>query len=78
MQIDAGGWLSVESFYESTLEGGRATVTVDQPGRGKGPQGIPDVLSGKAGTADMPLGRVPRVSDDEDVNVGALCAPACP
>ena len=78
MQIDAGGWLSVESFDDSTWEGDRATMTVDQPGRGKGPPGIPDVLSKKGRTADMPLRRVPREIDDEDGNAGALRAPECP
>ena len=75
---DAGGRLPVDSSDDSTREGGGATATVDHPSRGKGPPGIPDVLSGKGGTADILCGRVPGESGDEDGNVGALHAPACP
>ena len=39
---------------------------------------IPDVLSGKGGTAEMPRGGVTGETGDEDGNAGALCAPACP
>ena len=53
-------------------------MTVDHPGRRKGPPGIPDFLSGKGRTADMPRGGVPGESGDEDGNAGTLCAPACP
>ena len=74
----AGGRLPVESSDESTWEGVGETTPVDHPGRGKGLPGIPDVLSGKGGTADMPCGGVPGESGDEDANTGALCAPACP
>ena len=51
---------------------------MDYHGRSKGPPGIPDVLSGKGGTADIPCGGVPTESGDGDGNAGALCAPECP
>ena len=70
--------LHIESSDDSTWEGSGATAAVDHPGRGKGPPGIPDVLSEKGGTVDIPRGRVPRESGDEDGNVGALRALACP
>ena len=50
---------------------------MDNPDIGQGPPGIPDVLSGKGGTTDMPRGGVPRETGDEDGNAGALRAPAC-
>ena len=59
VRIDDGGRLPFESSIDSTRDGGGVTVTVDHPGRRKGPPGIPGVLSGKGGTADMPSGRVP-------------------
>ena len=74
----AGGWLPVESYYDSTWEGGGATTPVVHPGRRKGPPGIPDVLSGKGGTVDMPRGGLPGESGNEDGNAGALRALACP
>ena len=74
----AGSWLPVKSYDDSTWEGGGATTPVVHPGRGKGPPGIPDVLSGKGGITYMPRGGVPRETGDEDGNAGALCAPACP
>ena len=78
VQRDAGGRLPVESSDDSTWEGYGATSTVDHSGHGKGAPVIPDVLSGKGGTADMPRGGVPRESGNEDSNAGTLCAPACP
>ena len=51
---------------------------VVHPIQGKGPQGIPDVISGKGGTADTPCGGVPVETGDKDGNAGALFAPACP
>ena len=74
----AGGRLPVKSSDDSTWEGGGATAKVDHTGLGKGAPGIPDVLSGKGGTADMPRGGVSGESGDEDGNAGALSAPACP
>ena len=74
----SGGRLPVDSSDDSTWEVGGATTPVDHPGRGKGPPGIPYVLSGKRGTADVPRGRMPGEGGNEDGNAGALCAPACP
>ena len=51
---------------------------MDQTGRGEGAPELPDVLSGKGGTAEMPRVGVPGESGDEDGNAGALLAPACP
>ena len=51
---------------------------MDQTGRGEGAPELPDVLSGKGGTAEMPRVGVPGESGDEDGNAGALRAPACP
>ena len=39
---------------------------------------LPDVLSGKGRTAEMPHGGVPGGSGDKDGNAGALRAPSCP
>ena len=59
VQRTAGGWLPVESYDESTWESGGAKTLVEHPGRGQGPPGIPDVLSEKRGTADLPRGGCP-------------------
>ena len=53
-------------------------MPVDNPDRGQGLPGIPDVLSKKGGTVEMPRGGVLRETGDEDGDAGALCAPACP
>ena len=50
---------------------------MDHTGRREGALGLPDVLSGKGGGAEMPRGGVPGESGNKDVNAGALCAPAC-
>ena len=78
VQRTAGGWLPVESYDESTWESGGAKTLVEHPGRGQGPPGIPDVLSEKKGTADMPRGGVRRENGKKDGNAGALRALACP
>ena len=46
--------------------------------RGQGTPGVPDVLSGKGGTVEMPREEVPGETGDEDGDAGTLCAPACP
>ena len=56
----------------------RAKTPVEKPDRGQGTPGIPDVLSGKEGTAEMPREGVLGETGDEDGNAGALRAPACP
>ena len=55
----AGSRFPVDSSDESTWESGGATTPVDHPDRGQGSPGIPDVVPGKGGTADMPRGGVP-------------------
>ena len=55
-----------------------AKMPVDNTERGQGVPGVPDVLSGKGGTADVPRGGVPGESGDEDGNAGALSAPSSP
>ena len=77
MRGDAGVRLNVDSSEDSTWESGGAKTSVGNPERVKGP-GIPDVLSGKGGTAEMPRGGVPGETGNEDGNAGALSAPACP
>ena len=78
VQRTAGGRLPVESSDDSTWESVGAKTPVDHPGRGHGPPGIIDALSGKGGTAEMPCGGVPGENGDEDGDVGALRIPACP
>ena len=73
----AGGRLNVELSDDSTWESGGSKTPVDNPYRRQGPV-IPDVLSGKGGTSEMPRGGVPRETGDKDGDAGALCAPACP
>ena len=51
---------------------------MDHTGRREWAPELPDVLSGKGGTTEMPRGGVPGKSGDEDGNAGALSAPACP
>ena len=70
--------LNVDSSDDLTWERSGAKTTLDNPDIRQGPPGIPDVLSGKGGTAEMPRGGVPGETGDEDGDVGALCAPACP
>ena len=72
------GRLPVKSSDDSTWEGGGAATPVDYPGHGKGPPGIPDILSGKGGTVDMPRRGVPGESGNKDGNTGALRALECP
>ena len=52
--------------------GGGETATMDHIGRGEGDPDLPDVLSGKGGTAEMPRVEVPGESGDKDGNAGAL------
>ena len=78
VQRDAGGWLPVDSYNDSTWEGVGATATVDHPSRRKCPPVIQDVLSGKGGAADMPRGGVPGYSGDKEGDAGALRSLACP
>ena len=47
-------------------------------GRGEWSPELLDVFPGKGRTAEMPIGRVPGQSGDEDGNAGALHALACP
>ena len=51
---------------------------MDHIGSGEGDPYLPDVLSGKGGTAEIPRVEVPGESGDKDGNAGALCAPECP
>ena len=78
MRVDSGGRIPVDSSDDSTWEGGGETVAMDHTGRGEWPPELPDVLSGKGGTAEIPCGGVPRESGDEYGNAGALRALACP
>ena len=55
-----------------------AKMPVDNKDRGQGVPGVPDVLSGKGGTAEMPRGWVPGETGNKDGDEGALCAPAYP
>ena len=45
--------------------------------RGDRTPDLPDVLPGEGSTTEMLSVGVPGESDDEDVNAGALHAPAC-
>ena len=74
---EIGEQLAVESSDDLIWKTGGAKTKVDNPDRGHGPV-IPDVLSGKGGTANMTRGGVPRETYDEDVDAGALYATACP
>ena len=78
MRGDAGGWIPVDSSDDSTREGGVDTAAIDHTGRGEWPPELPDVLSSKGGTAEIPRGGVPRDSGNKDGDAGALCALACP
>ena len=78
MRGDAGGWIPVDSSDDSTREGGVDTAAIDHTGRGEWPPELPDVLSGKGGTAEMPRGGVPGGNSDENSDAGVLRAPACP
>ena len=78
LRRDAGGRLPVKSSDDSTCEGVGEAATVDHTGRGESAPGLPDFLSGKGGTADMPRGGVPGESGDEDGSAGEIRAPACP
>ena len=78
MRGDARGRIPIESSHDSTWEGGGETAAMEHTGRGEWPLELPYVLSGKGGTAEMSCVGVPRESGDEDINAGALRAPACP
>ena len=75
---DVGGRILVESFDDSTWEGGGETVAMDHTSRGGRNPDLLDVLPGKGRTAEMPSGGVPRHSGYEDRNAGALIATECP
>ena len=76
--VTAGSRLPAESSDELTWESGGAKMPVENPDRGQGSPVIPDVLSGKGGTVEMPRGEVLWETGDEDYDAGAICAPACP
>ena len=55
MRGEAGGRINVDSSDESTWESGGAKMPVDNHARGKGPPGVPDVLSGKGAPRRCPM-----------------------
>ena len=71
------GRIPFESYEDSTWEGGRETAAMEHTGRGDQTPDLPYFLPGEGITTEMLSVGVPGKSDDEDVNAGALCAPAC-
>ena len=51
---------------------------MEHTGRGGRTPDLPNVLPREGMTAEIPSGRVPGQSGDEDGNAGALREPACP
>ena len=78
MRRDVGSRIPVDSYGDSTQEGGGDTAAMEHTGRGDQTPDLQDVLPGKERTAEMSGGGVPIQSGDEDGNAGALRAPACP
>ena len=68
----------VESYDESTWEGGRDTSAMKHPGRGDWASDLQDDLPGEGRPAEIPSGGMPGQSGDKDGNVGALREPSCP
>ena len=77
VQRDVGGRIPVESYDDSTCEGGRDTAATEHTDRGDQTPDLKDVLPGEGRTTEIPSGGVPGQSGDEDGNAGALRAPAC-
>ena len=78
MQRDVDSRIPIDSFDNSTRQGGKETAEMEHTNRGGRTPDLPDVLPGKGRTADMPRGGVPGESGDEDGTAGALRAPAYP
>ena len=78
MQRDVGDRISVESYIDSTWEGGRDTSAMKHPGRGDWASDLQDDLIGEGRTAELSSGGMPGQSGDKDGNVGALREPSCP
>ena len=78
MWRDVGGRIPVESYYDSTQEGGRDTTAMEHTGHKDLTPDLQDVVPGKGRTAEMFSGGVPGQSGDKFSNAGALCAPECP
>ena len=75
---DVGGRIRVESYDDSTQEGGGDTAAMEHNGRGDWTPDLQDFLPGKGRTAEMSSGGVPGKRGNEDSNAGALRAPAYP
>ena len=70
--------IPVNSYDDSTREGGGYTAAMEHTGRGDRTPDLQDVLPGEGRTAEISSGGVSGQSGGEGGNAGALCAPACP
>ena len=73
-----GGGIPVDSYDDSTWEGGGYTSSMKHPGRGYWASYFQDDLPGKGRPAELPSDGMPGQSGDKDGNVVALLAPSCP
>ena len=78
LRIVVGGRILDESSDDSTWEGGGDTTVLEQPGRGGWDMDFKNYFPGEGRPAELPGGRMPGTSGDEDDNVRVLTAPACP
>ena len=78
VQRAVGGRIPVESYDESTWEGGGDTLAMEHRGRGDWDSDLQDDLPGKGRPVELSSGGMPGQSGDKDGNAGALCALECP
>ena len=71
------GRIPVESYDDSTWDGGGYTAAMEHTVCGDLTPNLQDILPGERSTAEISSGRVTGQSGDEDGNVGALRAPEC-
>ena len=78
MQIDVGVRIPVDSYDDSTWEGGVDTAEMEHTGRRDRTPDLQDILTRKGRNTEMSSGRVPGQSGNKDGYAGTLRAPACP
>ena len=78
MKRAVGGRIPVESYDESTWEGGGDTSEMEHPGRGDRASELQDDLHGEGRNAELSSGGMPGNIGNEDGNAGALRVTECP
>ena len=77
MRIVVGSRVPVESYDDSTWEGGGDTSAMEHPGRGDWASDLQDDLPGKGRPSELSSGRMPGRSSYKYGNAVELMVPEC-